>query len=70
MLDQEMVFLPITQPPRQKFRGELDVSLGDMGLPPELGSQAHPLATRPQRVFLGYSKPQFPSVKGKGRLQG
>ena len=37
MLDQEMGHPAITQPPGQKFRGELDVSLGDLGIPPEFG---------------------------------
>lgn len=45
MLDQEMGHPAITQPPGQKFRGELDVSLEDLGILQSLGTR--PKGTHP-----------------------
>jgi hypothetical protein len=68
MLDQEMGHPAITQPPGQRFRGELDVSLGD-----RLPSRAWELDTHPgYKISEGGPGLEQASVslyvKWKGRL--
>ena len=70
MLDQEMGHPAITQPPGQRIRGELDVSLGD-----RLPSRAWDLGTHPgYKTSEGGPGLEQASVslyvKWKGRLYG